>query len=114
MKDQARSMPQRRFDSNGTSLHTVGRARGGPPSSAVTEASVRQLIASGDHKAALDRAKELHKASSTIASEALLVDAYSERVRVLLRRNLTLEAKSLLDLVRQRYPIARTRLDELT
>jgi hypothetical protein len=103
-------VPQRRFDSNETRLNVVGRT----PGSAATETSVRQLIASGDHLTALELAKELHKASSTIASEALLVDAYAERVRSLLRRNLTLEAKSLLDLVRQRYPIARTRLDELT
>jgi hypothetical protein len=74
---------------------------------------VRQLIASGDHKTALERAKEIHKASGTVVSEALLVDAYAERVRSLLRRNLTLEAKSLGELVRPRYPSARTRLDEL-
>ena len=103
-------MPQRRFDSNETSLNAVG----GTPSRAATEAGVRQLIASGDHKAALERAKELHKGSSTIVSEALLVDAYAERIRSLLSRNLTLEAQSLIDLVRQRYPTARTRLDELT
>ena len=103
-------MPQRRFDSNETSLNAVG----GTPSSAATEASVRQLIASGDHKTALERAKALHKTSSTNASEALLVDAYAERIRSLLRRNLTLEAQSLIDLVRQRYPTARARLDELT
>jgi hypothetical protein len=84
-----------------------------PPTSAAAEASVRQLIASGDHKTALERAKDLHKASSTIASEALLVDAYSERIRALIRRNLTVEAQSLIALVRQRYPSSRKRLDEL-
>ena len=84
-----------------------------PPSSAAAEASVRQLIASGDHKTALEQAKELHRASSTITSEALLVDAYAERIRSLIRRNLTVEAKSLIELVRQRYPSSRTRLDQL-
>jgi hypothetical protein len=102
-------VPLRR-DSNGRRLDVAGGTLG----SAAAEASVRQLIASGDHKTALERAKELHKASSTVASEALLVDVYAERIRSLLRRNLTVEAKSLLDLVRQRYPTARTRLDELT
>jgi hypothetical protein len=101
---------QRRLDNSGTRINAVGCT----PGSAVTEAGVRQLIASGDHKTALEQAKELHKASSTFASESLLVDAYVERVRALLRRNLTVEAKALLDLVRQRYPTARTRLDELT
>jgi hypothetical protein len=108
-------VPQPRFDRNGTSLNAaVGRTPSIPPSSAATEASVRQLIANGDHKTALERAKEIHKASGTVVSEALLVDVYAERIRSLIRRNLTLEAKSLLDLVRQRYPSAMTRLDELT
>jgi hypothetical protein len=84
-----------------------------PLSSAATEASVRQLIASGDHKTALEQAKELHRASSTMTSEALLVDAYAERIRSLVRRNLTVEAKSLIELVRQRFPSSRTRLDRL-
>ncbi|MEP7308135.1 MAG: hypothetical protein ABJA98_21745 [Acidobacteriota bacterium] len=75
---------------------------------------MRQLIASGDHKAALEQAKDLHKVSGTLASEALLVDAYAERIRALLRRNLTIEAQSLLDMVRQRYPASRVRLAELT
>ncbi len=77
---------------------------------AAGEARVHQLIACGDHKAALEHAKAIHKASPTAASEALLVDAYVERIRSLVRRNLALEARSLLDLVRERYPSARTRL----
>jgi hypothetical protein len=78
-----------------------------------TEASIRELITSGDHRNALERAKVAHRSSGTAASEALLVDAYAERICSLLRRNLTVEAKSLIDLVRQRYPTARTRLDGL-
>ncbi|MGH9373466.1 MAG: hypothetical protein ACRD15_18250, partial [Vicinamibacterales bacterium] len=74
---------------------------------------MRQLIVAGDHKAALERAKDIHRATGTRASEALLVDAYAERIRSLLRRGLTLEARSLLELVRQRYPSAG-RLNELT
>jgi hypothetical protein len=61
----------------------------------------------------MERAKDLHKASSTIASEAVLVDAYVERIRSLIRRNLTVEAQSLIELVRQRYASSRKRLDEL-
>jgi hypothetical protein len=78
-----------------------------------TEASIRELIASGDHRAALERAKAAHKSCRTAASETLLVDAYAERIRSLLHRNLTVEANSLMDLVRQRYPSARRRLDGL-
>ena len=106
-------MPARRFDRNGPSFNTASHTPSGPPGSAATEASVRQLIASGDHKAALEGAKAFHHASGTAVSEALLVDAYTERIRSLIRRNLTLEAKSLVDLVRQRYPSARKRLNEL-
>jgi hypothetical protein len=79
----------------------------------ITEASIRELIASGDHRAALERAKAAHKLCGTAASETLLVDAYAERIRSLLHRNLTVEANSLIDLIRQRYPSARRRLDGL-
>jgi tetratricopeptide (TPR) repeat protein len=77
------------------------------------EASVRKLIAEGNDKTALEQAKQIHKACGTAVSEALLVDAYAGRIRSLLRRNLTLEAQSLVELVRQRYPSSRTRLSDL-
>ena len=75
------------------------------------EASVRQLIANGKHKVAVEAAKEIHKARPTAASEALLVDAYAARIQSLFDQNLELEAKSLLELVRARYPSARDRLN---
>jgi hypothetical protein len=78
-----------------------------------TEARIRESIARGDHRSALEDAKAAHKLCGTAASEALLVDAYAERIRSLSRRNLTVEAKSLFDFVRQRYASARTRLDGL-
>ncbi len=78
------------------------------------EASVRQLIANGKSKVALETAKEIHKAQGTAASEALLVDAYRARIQSLVDQNLTLEAKALLDLVRERYPAARERLSDRT
>jgi hypothetical protein len=84
-----------------------------PGIDAAIEARIRDLITSGDHRNALERAKAVHKSCGTAASEALLVDAYAERIRSLLRRNLTIEARSLIDLVRERYPSARTRLDGL-
>ena len=86
----------------------------GQADSGVAEASVRQLIANGKSKVALDSAKEIHKAQGTAASEALLVDAYAARIRSLLGQNLATEAKALVDLVRDRYPSARERLEELT
>jgi hypothetical protein len=77
------------------------------------EAAVRQFVANDDFEAALDRAKELHKEHRSRASEALLVEAYAGRIRALLRRKLTVEAQSLIDLVREKYPSARARLQEL-
>lgn len=78
------------------------------------ETGIRQLIVNGKFKTALDRAKELHKARGSAASEALLIDAYSARIQSLVEQNLALEAKSLLELVRERFPAARARLDELS
>jgi hypothetical protein len=76
----------------------------------VAETSIRQLMAKGRHKSALDRAKELHKAQGTAASEALLLGAYRVRIQDLMQQNLTAEATALLDLVRERHPAAVDRL----
>ena len=75
---------------------------------------MRQLIANGKSKVALDTAKEIHKAQGTAASEALLLDAYAARIQSLVDQNLAVEAKSLLDLVRERYPSARERFTDRT
>jgi hypothetical protein len=92
--------------------HAAAPALSGPASADGAEASVRQLIANGKPKVALDAAKELHKARHTPATEALLLDAYAARIQSLVDQNLTVEAKSLLDLVLERYPSARERLSE--
>src|SRR5947207_15279153 len=78
------------------------------------ETGIRQLIVNGKFKAALDRAKEWHKARGSAVSEALLIDAYAARIQSLLEQNLAVEAKSLVDLVRARYPGTGARLDELS
>ena len=83
----------------------------GQDGSTVAETSVRQLIADGNDRTALKRAKEIHRTQGTPASEALLVEAYAARIQSLIRQNLAVEAEGLLDLVRHRYPSARTRLD---
>jgi len=83
----------------------------GPAFSAGAEASVRQLIANGKYKVAVETAKEIHKAVATAASEALLVDAYAARIQSLIDQNLAAEAKALQELVRERYPSARDRLN---
>ncbi len=85
----------------------------GPLLDTAAEVGVRQLLASGHDKAALKRAKDIHQAQGTVASEALLVDAYMARIQALLRQDLAPEADRMIALVRQRHPSARTHLDEL-
>ena len=76
---------------------------------ASAEAKIRQMIAAGKDKAAVDAAKDLHKLQRSPASESLLLDAYAARIRSLNDRNLTIDAKALLDSVRERYPAAHDR-----
>src|ERR1043166_1703729 len=51
--------------------------------SGAAEERIRQLIANGKHKVAVEAAKDFHKAQRTAASEALLVDAYAGRIKSL-------------------------------
>jgi len=75
------------------------------------ENSVRQLIANGKSKIALENAKQFHKTQQSAASESLLLDAYQARIQALLDQNLAGEAKALVDLVRERFPAAKMRLE---
>jgi len=84
-----------------------------PVTGSAAEASVRQLIANGKDKTAVERAKDIHKTLGTPESEALLIDAYLARIQSLIRQNLATEASALVELVGQRYPSARVRLEEL-
>jgi hypothetical protein len=77
------------------------------------EARVRELIEGKHSKAALETAKELHKRHPTPSSETLLMDAYQARIRGLLEHGMSIEARSLLNLVLQRFPSVRTRWEQL-
>lgn len=77
------------------------------------EVGVRQMIANGKSRTALEIAKQFHKTESTPASECLLLDAYTARIQSLIDHDLRPEAKALLDLVRERFPSARQRFDGL-
>jgi hypothetical protein len=74
---------------------------------------VRELIAGRHSKSALQIAKDLYKRSATAESEALLIDAYQARIDDLLKLGMTVEAKTLLGIVRERFPSALPRLMEL-
>jgi len=73
--------------------------------------NIRQLIVDGKSKTALDNAKEFHKEQRSAESEILLIDAYLARIQALFDQNLVVEAKSLIALVRERFPSAKERLD---
>ena len=77
------------------------------------ETSIRQLIINGKAKTALDCAKDFHKTQGSAASEILLIDAYLARIQALSDQHLAVEAKSLMALVRDRFPSARDRLAAL-
>ena len=77
------------------------------------ESDIRKLISEGKSKAALDQAKEFHKALHTPASEALLLDSYIARVHSMLDQKMATEARSLMDLVRERFPEAKEKLNDL-
>ncbi|MDQ1451370.1 MAG: hypothetical protein QOK38_1236 [Acidobacteriaceae bacterium] len=74
---------------------------------------VRGLLAGNHSKAAVEIAKDLHKRHMTSNSERLLVEAYQARIRDLLKQGMSIEAKSLLDLVGSRFPSARQQLQEI-
>ena len=76
-------------------------------------ARVREQIAGRHSKTALQLAKDLYKHSATPESEALLTDAYKARIDDLLKLGMTVEAKTLLGIVRERFPSALPRLTDL-
>jgi uncharacterized protein len=78
-----------------------------------SETSIRQLLVNGNSKAALENAKQFHKAQQTTESESLLLEAYKARIQSLLDQNLSSEAKSLLQLVEERFPNAKALLSEV-
>ena len=69
------------------------------------------MIANGKFKPALEAAKQFHKSAGTAASESLLLDAYAARIQALSGQNLMVEAKALMDLVQERFPGAKARLE---
>ena len=91
-------------------LPTSGSSRSG---NQALETSIRQLIAEGKFKTALDNAKHFYKSQNSPESESLLLDAYLARIQSLLDQKLAPEARSLIDLVRERFPAAKERLDVL-
>ena len=92
--------------------NAVALANGGNPAN--TEfPRIRELIASRHSKAAVELAKDLHKRAGTPESEALLLDAYQCRIEDMMRLGMAVEAKMLLQMVGERFPLSRARMLDL-
>lgn len=74
--------------------------------------AVRSLMAAGLYKRAVEAAKDLHRRQPTPATEALLAEAYAERI-LAFEPQMTVEADALFRLARERCPGAREKLDAL-
>lgn len=88
------------------------RSKSAAPTVESTAERVARLIAAGSSRSALETAKREHADAPTDASEALLVRAYFARVRALLEKQLTTEARALLDTVARRHAAASTATPE--
>jgi hypothetical protein len=88
----------------------MGPVAGVPPEES---AQVAKFIAGGDSSSAVGTAKKVHKQYKNAASEALLLVAYAARISALIERNLDVEARALMEYVRERYPASRERLKEI-
>jgi hypothetical protein len=74
---------------------------------------INRLISKGKAKAAVSKAKLYHKSHGTDKSEMILVDAYTARIREMIAKGYNVEAKTLLELIRERYNCPDRLLAEL-
>ena len=74
---------------------------------------VREMIASRFFFYCLVFDIDLHKCEATAESETLLLDAYRARIEDLLQLRMTVEAKALFEIVRQRFPAAVPRFSAI-
>ena len=102
----------RKYEKGIQRANAVALASGGNPAN--TEfPRIRELIAGRHSKAAVQLAKDLHKRASTPESEALLLDAYQCRIEDMMRLGMAVEAKMLLQVVGERFPLSRVRMLDL-
>ncbi len=84
-----------------------------PPDDSISPDSVLQAIEAGNVKAAVLLAKQYHQIQRNDASEQLLVRAYQARVKSLIDKNMTTEARELAAIIKQRYPRYAAEMDTL-
>ncbi len=106
-------MPKNHLKQRSIEASRVHSGAGKPSLTAEEREQVYEQIRERHSKAALQMAKEIHKRCSSEESETLLADAYRARIEDLLKLRMTVEAKALLDIVRERMPTVFSRLSEL-
>ena len=74
---------------------------------------INRLISKGKAKAALTKAKLNYKNLGTDESKMILVNAYAARIREMISKGYIVEAKTLLELIRERYNCPDLLLAEL-
>lgn len=94
--------------SGGLGSSGLPSAASGPAAARIRE--IHLAIERGSSKAALEKAKLLHKELATEESKSVLIDAYLARIAAMSAKDLTEEAKALTDLVLSRFPEAADRL----
>src|SRR5271165_3458959 len=112
-KDARHSMPVETGMNNQPHPARKGGAESANAPLATEAVRIRELIAGQHSKAAVEVAKGLYKRHATAESEGLLIGAYEARIRDLLKQGMSAEARSLLNLVGERFPCARGRLEEI-
>lgn len=112
---QAMEVPRTREVASVVPLRPSGSPQSRPPRAASDRVAarfeeVRCAMERESSKAALEKAKQLHKELASEESQSLLIDAYAARIRGMLAKDMTVEAKALADLVISRFPEAADRI----
>ncbi len=84
-----------------------------PDESTDSSRVINSFISKGNIKAALDQAKHYHKQTKSKDSEAILVEVYTARIFEISNKGYFIEAKTLLDLLVNRYHLSDHRFFEI-
>jgi len=109
-RDTSTVQPRQKGKGNPAGRPTPATGQAAPSDSAD---EIIQLISKGKAKVAVSKAKLYHKRHDTDQSEMILVDAYAARIREMVDKGYNVEAKTLLELIRERFKCSDCLLSEL-
>jgi hypothetical protein len=101
---------KRKGTGNHTDRPTAGTSQAVP---SLSTDEFNRLISKGKAKAAVTKAKLNYKSLGTDESKMILVNAYAARIREMISKGYIVEAKTLLELIRERYNCPDLLLAEL-